>query len=222
MICPKCNSRHTDNSARLSYCKKCTANAAKLTALETTVRSCDKCPLRQTATQPVAGRGSGYAKVLFVGEAPGRNEDIKGTPFIGAAGQILNMLIADTTLTSKSYYITNVVCCRPPANRVPTEEEQAACIPYLKQTVQYIKPKIIVPLGATATASIFGIYNIDHNSRVTMKTTHGILQYTANNYITILPMYHPAALLYDKSLLSVAECDFQLLQQLWAGVSTGV
>ena len=202
-------------------CKKCNADITALKAVETTIRNCNKCSLRQTATQPVVGRGSRYANVLFVGEAPGKNEDIKGIPFVGTAGKILDMLIADTTLSSESYYITNVVCCRPPDNRVPTDEEQAICSLFLKQTIYYIKPRIIVPLGATATTSILDIYNIDH-SRIIMRNAHGVLQYMHDGYTTILPMYHPAALLYDKSLLKIAEQDFQLLQQLWDGLSTGV
>ncbi|MEW6070134.1 MAG: uracil-DNA glycosylase, partial [Candidatus Thermoplasmatota archaeon] len=103
---------------------------------------CNKCRLSKTRTKAVVGEGSKNAELLFVGEAPGRNEDLEGRPFVGSAGKFLNQLINQLELERKEVYIANIVKCRPPGNRKPTEDEIKTCIPYLKEQIALIKPRI--------------------------------------------------------------------------------
>jgi len=116
------------------------------------VRNCRKCDLWKTRKNAVPGEGNPHAEIMFVGEAPGENEDIEGKPFVGAAGKLLTKLITEVLgLKREDVFITNVVKCRPPQNRDPTEEEMTACSPYLRMQIDIIKPKLIVTLGRHST-----------------------------------------------------------------------
>jgi uracil-DNA glycosylase family 4 len=119
-------------------------------SLEETIRSCQRCPLAQTRTHAVPGEGDLNAELMFVGEAPGRDEDIQGRPFVGKAGQLLTKIIHAMSFQREEVYITNVVKCRPPSNRNPQGNEIASCKDYLLTQIEMIKPKVIVTLGKVA------------------------------------------------------------------------
>ncbi len=149
---------------------------------------CEKCNLCKTRTNVVFGEGNVRSIIMFVGEGPGHDEDMQGRPFVGRAGQLLTKMIESIGLKRQDVYIANIVKCRPPNNRVPYPEEAAACLPYLRNQVAIVMPKIIVCLGATA-----GKYIIDENIRITRD--RGI--WTVKGCFNMIATYHPAALLRD-------------------------
>lgn len=158
--------------------------------LESACRNCTKCELCKTRTNMVFGVGPQNADIMFVGEGPGEQEDLQGEPFVGAAGKLLDEMLSIIDLGRHNCYIANIVKCRPPRNRDPMEEEQAACIDYLRNQVALIRPKIIVCLGRVAAKKL-----IDPNYRITQ--SHG--QWVCRNGIWMTAIYHPSALLRDLS-----------------------
>ncbi|NJD01255.1 MAG: uracil-DNA glycosylase [Ruminiclostridium sp.] len=158
--------------------------------LEKECTECKKCGLGGTRTRIVIERGSRRAPLMLIGEGPGRHEDEQGKPFVGPAGQLLDLLLQGLMFRENDYYICNIVKCRPPDNRTPTDEEAEKCLPYLRNQVALIKPKIIVCLGATAMRHI-----IDKESRITQ--IRG--QWIEKKGYWIMPTFHPAALLRDES-----------------------
>jgi DNA polymerase len=159
--------------------------------LENTCRQCVRCGLCETRQNVVFGVGNRQADILFIGEGPGEQEDRKGEPFVGPAGQLLDDMLSIIDLDRNSNcYIANIVKCRPPHNRDPHETEQEACIDYLRNQVALIKPKIIVCLGRIAACKI-----IREDYRITRE--HG--QWVEKNGVQITAIYHPSALLRDLS-----------------------
>jgi len=159
------------------------------TELEQTCQHCRQCGLCQTRHNVVFGVGNRDADVMFIGEGPGEQEDLKGEPFVGAAGKLLDEMLCIIDLDrSKNCYIVNIVKCRPPRNRDPQEEEQSACIGYLRQQIALVKPKIIVCLGRIAAMKI-----IREDYRISRE--HG--QWTERGGIHMTAIYHPSALLRD-------------------------
>lgn len=195
----------------IGTCEDCSEKVRQLLSLNDTIQQCQDCPLGKTATHKVHGRGFPTARILFVGEAPGKNEDLQGMPFVGAAGQILESLIHKHELPVDSYFITNCICCRPPGNRAPTETEIAACRKYLEQTIKLINPVIIVTLGQTATTLVFNMYDATRPSD--MARTHGMTCRVGN--LILLPTYHPAAALYNRTLIDALDSDFEILHNLY-------
>lgn len=167
------------------------------------VVDCVRCPLHQTRTQVVVGSGDPDADVLFVGEAPGYHEDKNGVPFVGAAGKLLDKLLAGIGLTRPDVFVANVLKCRPPGNRDPLAAEIEACEGHLFRQVGLIRPKLICTLGNFATKLISG--RSDGISRV-----HGSeVPITIGGHDLVLyPLYHPAAALYMPSMLATLEADF--------------
>ena len=158
-------------------------------ALKSTCLACRNCELCQTRTNVVFGVGNVNADVMFVGEGPGEQEDLKGEPFVGPAGKLLDDMLSIIDLyRGENCYIANIVKCRPPRNRDPHEEEQEACIDYLRNQVALVKPKIIVCLGRIAAKKL-----IDPEYRITRQ--HG--QWVEKNGIWMTAIYHPSALLRD-------------------------
>ena len=151
---------------------------------------CNLCRLRAGCKQVVFGKGSPQARLLFVGEGPGAQEDEQGLPFVGAAGKLLDKIIAAAELPLEDIYIANVVKCRPPQNRLPLPDEVAACKPYLLRQIEIIDPIIVITLGAAATQAL-----IDSKARITQArgTWHEI------GGRLFIPTFHPAALLRDPS-----------------------
>ena len=153
---------------------------------ETQVKGCTKCDLHKTRTQTVFGEGDPEARLMFVGEGPGQNEDETGRPFVGKAGSLLDKMIAGMGLSREQVYIANVVKCRPPNNRTPLAGEVATCTPYLYQQLDWIRPAVIVPLGLPATR-----YLLD--SKLAMGKLRG--RWHEWRGIKVMPTYHPAYLL---------------------------
>ena len=159
--------------------------------LENTCAQCRNCGLCQTRHNVVFGVGNREADVLFIGEGPGEQEDLKGEPFVGAAGKLLDDMLSIIDLDRKTNcYIANIVKCRPPQNRDPQENEQAACIGYLRRQIELIQPKIIVCLGRIAAMRM-----IRDDYRITRE--HG--QWVQKDGVWITAIYHPSALLRDVS-----------------------
>lgn len=176
-----------------------------LTALKSDCLLCRSCPLESTRTNVVFGVGNENADIMFVGEGPGENEDLKGEPFVGKAGQLLDKYLAVIDLDrKKNIYIANIVKCRPPKNRDPLPEEQEACIPWLRAQTRLIKPKIIVCLGRIAAQRL-----IDPEFRVTKQ--HG--RFIKKGNILFMGTFHPAALLRNEAQKPDALSDFLALRE---------
>ncbi len=158
--------------------------------LEKSCLQCNRCPLCEGRTNVVFGVGKKNAEILFVGEGPGEQEDLQGEPFVGPAGKLLDEMLSIIDLDRSNVYIANIVKCRPPHNRDPQENEQEACIGYLRQQVSLIRPKIIVCLGRIAAKKI-----IDPEYRITRE--HGT--WICRNGVWMTAIYHPSALLRDVS-----------------------
>jgi DNA polymerase len=150
------------------------------------IDDCKKCPLCAKRTNIVFGQGSPNAELMFIGEAPGEQEDLQGLPFVGRAGQLLNKMIEAMGLKREDVYICNVVKCRPPDNREPTPEEIAHCLPYLLEQINIIKPKVIVGLGRHACQALL-------NTKNSMSSLRGV--WHKFDGINFMPTFHPAYLL---------------------------
>ncbi len=176
-----------------------------LELLEQEVLQCHKCLLCQTRNKAVFGVGNPNAEVMFIGEAPGKQEDLGGEPFVGSAGKLLNQMLEIAGLERKDIYIANVLKCRPPSNRNPRSQEIQECTPYLRAQVSAIAPDILVTLGNFAT-------------RFILKTDRGITSLRGRAYTSgrfyVLPTFHPAAAIYDRKKIETLKLDFELLRQL--------
>ena len=180
----------------------------ELETIKQNVIKCTKCDLCKTRTNAVPGKGNFQSDVIFVGEAPGRNEDKKGEPFIGVAGKKLSIVLDEAGISRDDVYITNIVKCRPPNNRVPNTDERDTCKEYLKQEISIIKPKLICILGNTAFNSILG------GSEITKFRGKVVRKDNLLYFLTI----HPAATIYNQKLIDVLKNDivklFDLIKDL--------
>ncbi len=167
------------------------------------LEDCRKCGLCEQRHTVVTGEGNTDADIMFIGEGPGRDEDITGRPFVGAAGKLLDKMLAAIGLERDDVYIANIVKCRPPQNRTPQDDEAQACLPYLRAQFALIRPRIIVCLGATSAKYIY-----DPNVRITKDRGNWVFR----KGVWILPTYHPAALLRDQSKKKDAWVDLQLIR----------
>ena len=176
----------------------------KLKKIKEQVTECTNCELSQTRTNSVPGKGNFRSDVIFVGEAPGKNEDVKGEPFIGIAGKKLSGALENAGISREQVYITNIVKCRPPKNRVPTITERDTCKNYLEKEIEIIKPKIICILGNTAFKSLLdGKQIIKFRGKIVKK----------DNQLYFLTI-HPAATIYNQKLISVLKKDMKKLFKL--------
>ncbi len=183
----------------------------KLEIVKQNVIKCTKCDLCKTRTNSVPGKGNFQSNVIFVGEAPGKNEDKNGEPFIGIAGKKLTIALEEAGISRDEVYITNIVKCRPPNNRVPSNIERNTCQEYLKEEISIIKPKIICILGNTTFNSILGGSEITKfRGKVARK----------NNLLYFITI-HPAATIYNQKLVNVLKEDiiklFSLIRELKNG-----
>ena len=189
---------------------------SELEIIRQKVTECTKCELSKTRTNAVPGKGNFQSDVIFVGEAPGRNEDKNGEPFVGIAGQRLNLALYEAGVSRESIYITNVVKCRPPNNRVPTISERSTCQDYLQKEISIIKPKIICILGNTAFNSILG------GSEITKYRGKIVKKDKQFYFLTV----HPAATIYNQELITVLKEDiaklFDLIRELKNGKQISV
>lgn len=178
---------------------------SQLQALETEIVASGICPeLAKSATQLVFGVGNPDSAIMFIGEAPGKNEDIQGQPFVGAAGKFLDELLRSIDLRREKVYITNIVKYRPPDNRDPLPEEKEAFLPYLFRQIEIIDPLLVIPLGRHSLGAFI--------SDRTISEIHGQPKRTKGR--VILPLFHPAAALYNGSMRQVLVDDFQKIPQV--------
>lgn len=174
-----------------------------LEKIATEVRGCLLCKLSRSRKNAVPGEGQLPAKIMLIGEAPGKNEDEKGQPFVGAAGKALDLALEKSGIPRHSVFITNIAKCRPPDNRIPEHEEQIACRPYLDRQISLISPQIICILGNTAYSSLLG-------GKSVMADRGKILKRDGQEYLITI---HPAAAIYNRNFRSVLEDDLSLLGQ---------
>ena len=176
-----------------------------LDELRVQVESCRRCPLCDGRTQTVFGVGNPHARVMFIGEAPGKNEDLQGEPFVGAAGHYLNELLGCAGLRREDVFIANVLKCRPPGNRDPRPEEIQTCTPFLREQTRTIDPEVLVTLCKFSTQFVL-------KTQVGITRLHGRVQ-RAGKFL-VFPIFHPAAALYDGAKREALENDFVTLGQL--------
>jgi uracil-DNA glycosylase len=174
---------------------------AELQQLDAVIRQCPLCDLSTTRTKAVPGDGPADAELMFVGEGPGFHEDRQGRPFVGAAGQFLDQMLASIGLERRQVFVTNVVKCRPPNNRDPLPAEISACAPYLDKQIALIDPLVIVTLGRHSMARFFPGQKISG--------IHGTARVVDGR--TVVALYHPAAALHQQSLRATLEEDFRKL-----------
>ena len=176
-----------------------------LDEIRLSVEACRKCPLADGRTQTVFGAGDPCARVMIIGEAPGKNEDLQGVPFVGAAGKYLSELLALAGLTRDDVFIANVLKCRPPGNRDPKAEEIQLCADFLRAQTRAVDPEYIVTLGNFATKFI-------------LKTDVGITQLRGTvqqaGRFKVFPIFHPAAAIYDRKKRDALAGDFARLGEM--------
>jgi DNA polymerase len=175
--------------------------AAALQLIRDEIGDCTRCPLHSGRNKLVFGDGSPSARLMFVGEGPGADEDAQGLPFVGKAGQLLNNMIAAMGLKREEVYIANVVKCRPPGNRVPEQEEGATCTPFLFRQIDVIRPQVLVALGATAATWLLG-------ARQPLAGLRGRVHAVRGTQLIVT--YHPAYLLRDPRQKKEAWADLQI------------
>lgn len=184
-----------------------------LEELKRTVSQCQKCSLAAGRTNVVFGEGNPFALLMLIGEGPGADEDRLGRPFVGAAGQLLDKILAACGIAREEVYIANIVKCRPPGNRVPFKEEAEACLPYLRRQIELIRPKLILLLGATALHYLLGV-----GSGITKMRGEWLGPYFGAK---VMATYHPAALLRDPSKKRPAWEDFQKVRDAYFALKKG-
>ncbi len=176
-------------------------NSSSMESLKNRILNCQKCDLYKTRKNPIFGEGNYRAPIFIIGEAPGREEDLVGRPFIGKSGQLLDKILEACNFNRTDHvFISNIVRCRPPENRVPTIREAELCMPYLMEQIELVNPKILVLLGATALKYMAGADHRITKERGTWLEINGRLA---------MPVYHPAALLRDPSLKRDTWDDFK-------------
>lgn len=183
----------------------------ELVALYREVRGCERCPLHATRTQAVFGAGNANADLMFVGEAPGQQEDLQGIPFVGRAGKLLDELLAENGLARDDVFVANVLKSRPPGNRDPQPDEIEACKPYLFRQVELIEPTVICTLGNFSTKLLTG-------SPTGISRVHGVPQVhrLGRRTVQVFPIYHPAAGLRASGVKEILRADFKKLPALLA------
>ena len=184
------------------------SKGSQLDRFHDSIRDCRRCRLCEARRQVVCGDGNPDADVMFVGEAPGREEDIQGVPFVGAAGDLLNRMMASVGLSREAVYVANVVKCRPPQNRDPEPDEVASCEAYLARQIEIVEPDLICTLGRFAAQCL-------------LKTTESLarlrVKVGAYGGIRLIPTYHPAALLRNPQWKRAAWDDLRRLRKAFDG-----
>ena len=182
-----------------------------LKALEDAIRSCQRCHLHETRHNAVPGEGAHDAAIMFIGEAPGGQEDKTGRPFVGRAGSVLDEALQAADIHRDAVYITNVVKCRPPGNRNPSQQEINTCTPYLDEQIRMMAPSVICTLGTFAAGYVLSSYGFQAEP---LSTIHGTVYRSPVAMLHIVPLYHPAAALYNPELREVIQTDMQKVAAL--------
>jgi len=178
----------------------------ELEKLNQEIRNCKKCPLWKLRKNAVPGEGSTNARIMLIGQAPGREEDLKGLPFVGRAGKFLNKLLEIANLERKKIFITSPIKCFPPGNRKPTRKEIEACLPYLKKQIEIIDPKYFILLGGVA----FSIFFSKRGRASKLSNFRG--KWIGKNGKFYFPTYHPAAGLRFPKIRKILEKDFKKIK----------
>jgi uracil-DNA glycosylase len=200
--------------AAIASAREAARTAPTLEALRALLQTFDGCALRKTATQLVFADGNPQARVMFVGEAPGRDEDIEGLPFVGRSGKLLDRMIAAIGLDRSSAYIANVIPWRPPGNRTPTPQETQICLPFIRRQIELVNPDVLVTLGNPSTQALLG------TREGIMRSRGKWLDYdTGTRVIRALPTFHPAYLLRSPSYKRMSWQDLRAIAKVLAGVS---
>ncbi len=181
----------------------------RLIELYREVSECTRCPLHSERTKAVFGNGNANADLMFIGEAPGADEDRQGLPFVGRAGQLLNKLLEEVGLSREDVFVANILKSRPPGNRDPQPEEIEACWPFLERQIQLIEPRVIATLGNFATKKITG----DQTGITRVRGTPQVHS-LAGRTVFVFPLLHPAAALRTPSLVDTCREDFAKLRDL--------
>lgn len=176
------------------------------------IENCQKCPLWKTRTKFVFGTGNESAGIMFIGEAPGRDEDLQGIPFVGRAGQLLNKLLEHVQLKRSDVYIANILKSRPPNNRDPLPEEVEQCIPYLHRQIEIIRPKLLVALGRVAAQNLL-------NNQITLTNMRNKMW--SYRDIPMIVTFHPAYILRNNSMLDSAIEDMKSIVDYYQKIVTG-
>jgi len=188
-----------------------------LLAIKEEVINCKKCELYKTRTLPVIGQGNHNAQIMFIGEAPGANEDKTGVPFCGRSGQVLNLLLASVAIRRDNVYIANILKDRPPQNRQPAVDEILACTPYLLRQIDIIEPTVIGTLGNYATHFILEQFGVAESqlgiSQLRGKKFAVKSKQTGKSY-TVVPLYHPAVAVYNSHMFDDLKKDFQVIKEV--------
>ncbi|HEY5432796.1 MAG TPA: uracil-DNA glycosylase [Coriobacteriia bacterium] len=187
-------------------------DCADLGALREHIGDCQRCALAATRTRLVFGVGDPHARLMFIGEAPGKNEDLTGEPFVGAAGRLLDELLASIGLVRSEVFIANMVKCRPPGNRDPEPLEIETCSPFLARQIELVDPVVVATLGRFAAHYML-------NTTTSITALRGKLYRVGGR--RVVPVFHPAAALYDGSKRSVLEDDFRRLRAVLDRVERG-
>ncbi|MEM3542660.1 MAG: type-4 uracil-DNA glycosylase [Candidatus Methanomethylicia archaeon] len=188
-------------------------NFEAMEKLRLEVKNCRKCDLWRHRRNPVLGDGNINASIVFIGEAPGYWEDVKGLPFVGAAGKLLDEILGKAGIKRSEVYITNIVKCRPPENRDPNEREIEACHTYLDRQLNLIKPEIIVTLGRHSTSYIFSKAGIKFTSISEVQGKIYRAKFLGMN-VYVIASYHPAAALYNIKLRGEIEKAIKLINEV--------
>jgi DNA polymerase len=194
------------------------SNAASLASLRDVLGQFDGCPLKRTATNLVFGRGNPAARVVFVGEAPGAEEDVQGLPFVGPSGRLLDRILGSIGLTPRDVFITNTVFWRPPGNRSPTSSETAACMPFLQRMLELIDPDVLVALGGPAATALLG------RAESVGKLRGRWFSYQSpglSRPASVIVTFHPAYLLRSPAQKRLAWRDFLAIKRKLAGSDQG-
>ena len=207
---PLPNAQKTDEPAQgLADAQALAAGADTLDALRAALEGFDGCGLKKTARQLVFADGSPGARIMLIGEAPGRDEDAQGLPFVGRSGQLLDKMLAAIGLDRSTVYIGNVIYWRPPGNRTPTPDERALCEPFIRRQIELVNPKVMMTLGGSALSTLFEVrQGIMKTRGQTLTYAHGTLS------VPSVPTLHPAALLRNPINKRLAWQDLLMLQRL--------
>jgi uracil-DNA glycosylase family 4 len=180
------------------------------------VRACRLCPLHEGRMNPVVGGGNLDSPLVLVGEAPGRKEDEQGKPFVGSAGKLLDSMLEGAGLERSKLFITNIVKCRPPKNRRPLSKEVRACSTHLETLLRTISPRVIAPMGNSSVGHFLRMFGLD-NAKI--GDIHGSVFSVEASWgeVILFPLYHPAAVLYNRALEQELRDDFASLKGLLKG-----
>jgi uracil-DNA glycosylase family 4 len=192
--------------------REAAGSARTLDELRELLTRFDGCALKATATQLVFSRGNPNARIMFVGEAPGRDEDIAGEPFVGRSGKLLDLMLASIGLDNTSVYIANIIPWRPPGNRTPTPQETQICLPFIRRQIELVNPDVLVCLGNPSSQGILG------TKEGIMRTRGRWMDYdTGTRTIRAMATFHPAYLLRSPAYKRLAWQDFRAIRKALAG-----